>query len=119
MQDFRGLKVWQKSHELTLAVYRSTERFPKHELYGITNQMRRAAASVPANIAEGCCRSGDVEFARFLQIAMGSASELDYHCLLARDLELLGSETYDRLAGDVTEVKRMLASLIGKLRAKR
>ena len=119
MQDFRDLKVWQKAHQLTLATYRATARFPADELYGMTSQMRRAAASIPANIAEGCCRSGDVEFARFLQIAMGSASELDYHCLLARDLELSGSETCNQLAGNVGEVKRMLASLIRKLKPQR
>ena len=116
MQDFRELKVWEKGHALTLAVYRSTAKFPKDELYGITSQMRRSAASIPANVAEGCCRGGDTEFARFLQIAMGSASELEYHLVLARDLELLGTDAYDRLATDVTEVKRMLASLIRKLR---
>ena len=78
--------------------------------------MRRSAASIPANVAEGCCRGGDTEFARFLQMAMGSASELEYHLVLARDLELLGIDAYDRLATDVIEVKRMLASLICKLR---
>ncbi len=117
MQDFRQLLVWQKAHDLTLAVYRSTQSFPREELYVLTSQMRRAALSIPANVAEGCCRSGDIEFARFLQIAMGSASELEYHSLLAHDLELLSAADYERLVGAVTEVKRMLASLIRKLRA--
>ncbi|MCP4246416.1 MAG: four helix bundle protein [bacterium] len=116
MRDFRELKVWEKSHRLVLAVYRVTAGFPREELYGLTSQMRRSAASVPANIAEGCCRRGDVEFARFLQIAMASASELDYHCLLAHDLGFLTVEGHIRLAEMVTEVKRMLATLIGKLR---
>jgi four helix bundle protein len=79
--------------------------------------MRRSAASIGANIAEGSCRKGDCEFGRFLQIAMGSASELEYHLLLARDLELLKSIDYERLESEVTEVKRMLASFIRKLRA--
>ena len=79
--------------------------------------MRRSAASIGANIAEGSCRKGDCEFGRFLQIAMGSASELEYHLLLARDLELLELLDYERLESEVIEVKRMLASFIRKLRA--
>ncbi len=117
MQDFRALKVWEKAHELTLEVYRSTARFPSNELYGLTNQIRRAAASIPSNIAEGCGRSGGADFARFLQIAMGSASELEYHLLLAGDLEFLGTEASNRLMGDAIEIKRMLTTLIRKVRA--
>jgi len=79
LKDFRKLKVWEKSHDLTLAVYKATAAFPRKELYGLTSQIRRACASIPANIAEGCGRGGDPELARFLQIAMGSASELEYH----------------------------------------
>jgi four helix bundle protein len=89
VQDYRHLKVWEKAHQLTLAVYKATVPFPKDELYGLTSQIRRACTSIPANIAEGCGRDGDAEFARFLRIAMGSASELDYHLLLARDLGFL------------------------------
>ena len=117
MKNFRELKVWEKAHKLTLAVYKATEPFPKHELYGLTNQIRRSSASIPANIAEGCGRAGEAELARFLQIAMGSASELEYHLVLARDLKFLGMSEYQRLASDVTEVKRMLASFIRKLKA--
>jgi four helix bundle protein len=119
VQDFRNLKVWEKSHQLTLSVYRDTQRFPKEELYGLTSQMRRACASIPANIAEGCGRGGDPEFRRFLQIAMGSASELDYQLLLARDLGLLPVANHERLTAGVIEVKRMLASLIHRLDAPR
>ena len=86
MQDFRDLKVWQKSHQLTLEVYRSTATFPREELYGLTSQIRRASSSIPANIAEGCGRNSPNELRRFLEIAMGAASELEYHLLLARDL---------------------------------
>ena len=86
MKDFRTLTVWQEAHQLTLSIYRVTKNFPKDELYGLTSQMRRCSASIAANIAEGCGRRGNAEFARFLQIASGSASELDYHLLLARDL---------------------------------
>jgi len=117
MKSFRDLEVWRRAHELTLDVYRVTESFPSAELYGLTGQIRRSCASIPANIAEGCGRRGDAELARFLQIAMGSASELEYHVLLARDLNLLNGTDYERLAGDVTEVKRMLASFIKKLTA--
>jgi four helix bundle protein len=117
LRDFRQLKVWEKAHHLTLAVYKATATFPRAELYGLTGQTRRACVSIPANIAEGCGRSGDAELARFLQIAMGSASELEYHLLLARDLNFLNSSNYEHLANGVTEVKRMLTSFIQKLKA--
>ena len=119
MKDFRQLKVWEKSHQLALAVYKATKELPKEELYGLTSQMRRAAMSIPTNIAEGCGRNTDAEFARFLQIAMGSASETEYQLLLSHDLGFLNKEQYDRLNLDVTEVKRMLASLLKTLRADR
>jgi four helix bundle protein len=83
LKDFRKLKVWEKSHHLALSVYQATSSFPDHEQYGLTSQMRRAAVSIPANIAEGYGRGGDAEFARFLQIASGSAAELQYQILLA------------------------------------
>ena len=89
MKDFRDLQVWQKAHQLTLTVYRLTASFPQTEWYGLTTQLRRSSASVAANLAEGCGRNGDAELARFCSIAMGSASELEYHLLLARDLKLL------------------------------
>jgi len=117
VQSFRNLKVWDRTHTLTLDVYRSSKSFPRDELYGLTSQMRRAAASIGANIAEGTCRKGDLDFARFLQIAAGSASELEYHLLLARDLNLLQAPDYERLSGQAEEVKRMLAALLKKLRA--
>jgi len=86
MKDFRSLKVWEKAHELVLKAYKATDLFPKHELYGITSQIRRAAASVPTNIAEGCGKDSDAELKRYFLIAMGSASELEYLLILARDL---------------------------------
>ncbi len=119
MQDFRKLKVWEKSHQLTLAIYRTTERFPTSELYGLTSQLRRSCASIPANIAEGCCRTGDIEFGRFLQIAVASASEAEYHLLLARDLGYLSHQHYELLNKDINEVKQMLISFLKKLKAKR
>ena len=117
MQDFRNLKVWEKAHSLTLDVYRSTRSFPREELYGLTSQMRRSSASIGANIAEGSCRKGDNEFGRFLFMAMGSASELEYHLLLAHDLKMLKQQDYDRMCGQTVEVKRMLSALLQKLRA--
>jgi four helix bundle protein len=119
LKDFRTLKVWEKSHHLALEIYKATATFPKTELYGLTSQIRRACVSISANIAEGCGRGGDAELARFLQIAMGSASELEYHLLLTRDLGLLNGLDYEQLTGQVTEVKRMLTSFIHKLKADR
>src|SRR5882672_2084061 len=115
MKNFRDLQVWEKSHELVLACYEVTAGFPKHELFGLVSQIRRCSASVPANIAEGCGRRGNGEFHRFLQIAMGSASELEYHFLLSRDLKFLDGEIYSSLNDRVEEVKRMLASLARKV----
>ncbi len=117
MQDFRNLKVWEKGHQLTLKVYQVTSSFPKSELYGLTSQLRRACASIPANIAEGCCRNGDAEFKRFLQIAMSSASEAEYHLLLSRDLGYLKNQDYEYLSRDFVEVKQMLTSFIKRLKA--
>jgi four helix bundle protein len=117
MQSFKNLKVWEKAHAVTIDIYIASRLFPKDELYGLTSQMRRASASIGANIAEGCCRKGDAEFGRFLQIAIGSASELEYHLVLPRDLQILHSVDYVRLSGGVVEVKRMLASLIRTCRA--
>jgi four helix bundle protein len=94
MKDFRDLMVWEKSHCLTLDIYGRTASFPKHELYGLTSQIRRCSASLGANIAEGCGKRGSNEFQRYLQIASGSASELDYHLLLSRDLGFLPEADY-------------------------
>ncbi|HUI84642.1 MAG TPA: four helix bundle protein [Candidatus Binatia bacterium] len=112
MKDFRDLEVWRKAHAAALSVYRATADFPKEELYGLTSQMRRCRASVPANIAEGCGRRGNREFHRFLQIATGSASELEYHLLLSHDLGFLNPDKFQALTGRVQEIKKMLASLI-------
>ena len=117
VKDFRELKVWQKAHELTLAVYQVTASFPREELYGLTTQMRRAGTSIAANLAEGCGRMGDAELSRFCSIALGSASELQYFLLLARDLQHLQGRDYDRLAERTTEVKRMLTGFLQKLKA--
>ncbi len=116
MKDFRDLQVWRKAHALTLRVYRVTQTFPKEELYSLTSQLRRSMMSIPSNIAEGCGRSGDAELARFLQIALGSASEAEYQLLLARDLDYLTENTADDLMTSIQEVKRMISGLLRRLR---
>jgi four helix bundle protein len=110
------MKVWQSSHRLVLAVYSATGIFPREETYGLTAQLRRCCASIPANIAEGCGRSGEAELGRFMVIAMGSASELEYHLLLAHDLGYLGTQDYQELSQRTGEVKRMLSTLITRVR---
>jgi four helix bundle protein len=119
VKDFRDLKVWEKSHQLALMVYKHTQAFPKQELFGITGQMRRAAVSIPTNIAEGCGRGGNFELARFLTIAMGSASELEYLVLISHNLDFLNRIDYKELDVATTEVKRMLATLVAKVNAER
>ena len=117
MQDFRQLKIWRKSHDLTLVVYQATRGFPTAETYCLTSQMRRAAAAIPANIAEGVGRGSDADFGRFLHIAMGSASELQYHPLLARDLSYVSGDLHASLEDMAVEVKRMLAALLRTLKS--
>ncbi|MBX3004994.1 MAG: four helix bundle protein [Anaerolineales bacterium] len=117
MKDFRKLQVWEKSHLFALHVYKATAQFPAAELYGLTSQLRRAAVSVPSNIAEGVGRGSDADMRRFLQIAFGSASEIEYQLLLAFELKFLNSEQHTLLNQDITEVKKMLSSLIRKLKA--
>lgn len=115
MKDFRSLVVWRKAHELALDVYGATSTFPREERFGLIGQLRRAASSVPANIAEGCGRGGNAELARFLQISAGSLWELDYHLLLAHDLRWLDSSRYTDLERRIVEVKQMLNALIQKV----
>ena len=116
MRNFRDVKVWEKAHRLTLAVYQATAGFPAEERFGVTSQARRAGASIPANIAEGCGRDSEAELARFFHIAAGSASELEYHLLLARDLGFLTNEVHASLTADVSEVKRMLYAFAQSLK---
>jgi four helix bundle protein len=119
MKDFRNLQVWTKAHRLTLSVYKASGGFPRQELFGLTSQMRRCSASIGANIAEGCGKCGNNEFQRYLQIASGSASELDYHLLLARDLGFFEETDYRRLAGDLLHLRKMLTSLLQKVQSDR
>jgi four helix bundle protein len=115
VQDFKKLSVWEKSHRLTVAIYKVTDKFPQKEMFSLTSQIRRASASISANIAEGCGRGGNAEFTRFLTIAFGSASEVEYHLLLAKDLDYLPIDDYKKLDDQVVQVKRMLTSLIKKV----
>ena len=119
MKDYRQLEVWMRSHQLTLAVYAATKYFPKEELFGLTNQLRRACSSIPANLAEGCGRDSDAELKRFVDIAHGSASEAEYHLRLALDLRYLTDAAHQPLAEEIGQIKRMLGALSRKLKADR
>jgi four helix bundle protein len=119
VKDFRELKVWEKGHNLTLTAYRLTSGFPKEELFGLVSQIRRCSASIPANIAEGCGRVGNSELHRFLQIACGSVSELEYHFLLAKDLGYISDSMHKSVHKDVLDLKRMLVALTRKVGSER
>jgi four helix bundle protein len=116
MKDFRQLKVWEKAHELVLLTYKITESFLKEEVYGLTSQLRRSVSSIPTNIAEGCGRSVK-EFKHFLQIAMGSACEVEYLLILTHDIKLMNDSEYENLTNIVIEIKKMTSSLILKLKS--
>jgi four helix bundle protein len=104
MTDFKQLKVWQKAHDVTLAIYRVTGDFPRSEIYGLSSQMRRCAISIGSNIAEGRGRDRDPEFARFIGIAYGSACELEYQLLVAKDLGYVSMQDYTELTGSLAEI---------------
>ena len=116
MRDFRQLKVWDESHKLTLEIYQVTKCFPKEELFALTSQIRRSCSSIPTNIAEGCGRESNKDYAHFLQIAIGSAFELDYQILLAKDLGYIDQQLYISLNDKVDKIRRQLANLIRKVR---
>ena len=115
MRSFKDLIVWRKAHGQTLDLYRVSRTFPREEQYGLTSQIRRSAASICANIAEGCGRGTPRDFARFVQIALGSASELEYHLILATDLELITEQAVTTLRKSLVDVKRMLTGLVRRL----
>ena len=119
MKDFRELKVWHKAHQMVLACYKLTEGFPKSEMFGLTSQIRRCSASIPANIAEGCGRLGNSELHRFLQMSCGSANELEYHLLLAKDLGYLSETDYRIADKQLLDLKRMLVALTRKVGSER
>jgi four helix bundle protein len=115
MRNYRDLQVWNKAHHLTLELYRISRQFPREEVYGITGQLRRAAVSIGANLAEGCGRRTSSELARFVRIAMGSASELDYHLLLSRDLGFMAGDEFTSASAALTEVRKMLTSFLNSV----
>ncbi len=116
MRDFKELKVWQKSHAFTLKVYRTARKFPREEQYELASQIRRSAAAVGANLAEGCGRSTDADLARFADISLGSASETEYHLILSHDLGYLNDAIFTEFTSEITEIKRMLAGYLRYLR---
>lgn len=116
MKDFRSLKVWEKSHSISLDIYRLTKGFPKDEQFNLTSQLRRAITFMPTNLAEGCGRGSDKDFKRFVQIAMGSASEAEYLILLSKDLNYISEKEFNKLILEIQEIKKMLSSLISKLK---
>ncbi|MDE0013767.1 MAG: four helix bundle protein [Candidatus Poribacteria bacterium] len=116
MRNFRKLQVWDKSHELTLRIYELTSEFPREEIYGLTSQIRRACASIPTNIAEGCGRETPADFARFLQIAMGSASETEYLIQLSHNLKYFNADQYVELTDEIVSIKKMLTALLKNIR---
>ena len=111
MRNYKDLAVWEKAHRLTLVIYKNTRAFPNEEKFGLTSQMRRASASIAANLAEGCGRRSDAEMGRFIQIAMGSGAELSYHLLLARDLGFFEQLIFEGMDSDLSEIMRMMSSL--------
>lgn len=116
MKDFRTLKVWERAHALVLSIYKATDGFPKHETYGLTSQLQRAAVSIPTNIAEGCGKDSDAELKRFFVIAMGSASEVEYLLILTKDLSYLPEPVFQSLTADLIETRKMLNAFIQKLK---
>lgn len=115
MKKFQDLVIWERSHQLTLHIYNLTRTFPKEELYGLTSQIRRSSSSIPTNIAEGCGRNSELDFNRFLAIAMGSASELEYQLILSRDLKYCSEEDFEVLASELKEIKKMINSFSQKV----
>jgi len=118
MQNYKDLKVWEKAHLFTLSVYEVSIAFPKDEIYSLTNQLRRAASSIPANIAEGCGKNSQAEFAHYLNIALGSTNESEYFLILSKDLKYLKQTDFDNLSIIINEIKAMLISLVNKVRGK-
>lgn len=116
MRDYRKIQVWNRAHQFVLSVYKLTESFPAKEQYGLTSQLRRAVLSIPTNIAEGCGRSTEAEFSRFIDISHGSASEVDYLLLVCQDLGYMEKHTYTDLYKELTEIRKMLTGLVKAVR---
>lgn len=117
MRNYKELQVWERSHKLTLEVYRLTKYFPKEELFGLVSQMRRCAVSIPANIAEGCGKNSEKDLLRFLQISLGSLMELDYYIILAKDLEYISNDKSSQMSEELTQLRKMLITFMKKVGA--
>lgn len=115
MRDFHNLQIWKRSHELTKEIYSATRLFPKEEMFGLTSQIRRAVSSIPTNIAEGCGRGSNADFSRFLQIAVGSASEVEYQLLLVYELGYIQEDNYNKFSKEVVEIRKMIVTLMMSL----
>ncbi len=115
MRNFQELTIWQRSHLLTLRIYSFTKKFPKEEMFGIVSQMRRSSASIPTNIAEGCGRNSNPEMKRFLIMATGSSSELEYQLILSRDLQYLSETSCNELQNEIIVIRKMIYSFIKNL----
>lgn len=111
MRDFKKYDIWQLSHSFTLEIYKITSDFPNEEIYGLTSQIRRASASIPTNISEGCGRNSDKEFNQFLNIALGSANETEYLLILSKDLNYITSEIFESLEKDINQIKSKIYKL--------
>lgn len=116
MQNYKELILWQDAHKLALNLYEISKGFPKEEIYGITSQLRRAAVSIPCNVAEGCGRHIQKDFANFLQIAVGSINETEYLIQLAKDLDYLPQEPYNNINERLNKVRAMNIKLLEKVR---
>ena len=116
MRDFKKYEVWKISHKLVCNLYSVTNDFPSSEIFGLTSQLKRAAASIPTNIAEGCGRDTDADFNRFLSIAAGSANETEYLLILARDLTFITEDTFKKFSSEITLLKKKIYSLKQKLK---
>jgi four helix bundle protein len=117
IRSYKDLIVWQKSFELSLLVYKLTKEFPKDELYALTSQIRRAAVSIPSNIAEGYCRQRKLEYVQFLQVAFASGAELETQLLIAKELKYFDEMSFEKADGLLKEILRMLNVLISKIKS--
>ena len=111
MRDFKKYDIWKLSHAFTLKIYDITKSYPKDEVYGIISQIRRASSSIPTNISEGCGRDSDAEFNRFLTIALGSTSEVEYLIILSKDLNYIDENSFITLHEEINIIKRKIYSL--------
>jgi len=116
-RDFQKIQAWERGHQMTLDVYRMTRHYPREELFGLASQMRRAAASIPTNIAEGCGRRSEADLARFMDMSRGSTSELTYQMLLSRDLDYLAHDEAEKMMNELDEIGRMITSYSRQLRS--